>query len=131
MSTQLQAPGDELARRILTSVSYQQRLLAGRLTARMGIIRGSVRGLPELHLYLTPDDKALPAVNLERLADWIERVIADVELAREVRRVQAGASSYVNACETLFGLVGERVAQARQVLGVDVATGLPPGEPGA
>jgi hypothetical protein len=124
MSTQLQAPGDELALRILTSVSYQQRLLAGRLTARMGIIRGSVRGLPELHLYLTPDDKALPAVNLERLADWIERVIADVELAREVRRVEAGASSYVNACQSVYGLVGKRVAQARQVLGADADTGM-------
>ena len=123
MIKQLQSPGDELARRIVTSVSYQQRLLAGRLTARLGITRGSVRGLPELHLYLTPDDNSLPAVNLERLADWIEGVIADTELAREVRSVQAGASSYVNACEALYGVVGQRVAQARQVIGTDSAAG--------
>jgi len=131
MSQQFEMPTAELARRIVTSVSYHERMLAGRMTVRMGIIRGSVRGLPELHLYLTPDDKSLPAVNLDRLADWIERVVADLELAREVRRVHAAASSYVNACETLYGLVGKRVAQARRVLGADVVAGSLRGEPGA
>lgn len=82
-------------------------------------MRGSVRGLPELHLYLTPDDRSLPAVNLDRLAAWIEDVVADEALAREVRRATAAAPSYVDACKATYAIVGERVAQARRALGVE------------
>lgn len=119
MSTRLEPPAGELARRILATVGYKDRLLAGRLTGRLGITRGSVRGLPELHLYLTPDDRTLPAVNLERLADWIETVVADEVLAREVRRAAGVAPSYVDACQATYAIVGERVAQARRALDVD------------
>ncbi len=125
MSALLAPPTGELARRILASVSYTDRILAGRLTPRLGIMRGSVRGLPELHLYLTPDDSTLPAINLERLADWIEQVIADVDLAREVRSTAAAAGSYVDACMAMHPLVGSRLAQAREVIGAD--SGADPG----
>lgn len=131
MSAPLKPPTDELARRILASVSYQERIPAGRFTSRLGITRGSVRGLPELHLYLTPDESALPAINLDRLADWIEQVIADVDLAREVRTTAAAASSYVDACKAMHPLVGTRLAQARSVLGADSGTGPGATEPRA
>jgi hypothetical protein len=118
MSIQLERPTDDLARRVLAAVSYRDRIPAGRLTARLGIMRGTVRGLPELHLYLTPDDQSLPAISLERVADWIERVIADAELAREVWQAAGAAASYVDACIALHALVGHRLTQARHVLGV-------------
>jgi hypothetical protein len=118
MNARLEPPTDDLARRILATVPYQDRIPAGRLTARLGIMRGTVRGLPELHLYLTPDDQNLPAISLERLADWIERVIADPGLAREVRQATGAAPSYVDACIALRALVGHRLEQARHVLGV-------------
>jgi hypothetical protein len=117
MSAPLPVPSADLAGRILATCSYADRLPAGRLTARVGVTRGTVRGLPELHLYLTPDDRSLPAVSLERLADWIERVVADAELAAATRAAASAAGSYVDACIATHALVGQRLAQARSVLG--------------
>ena len=118
MSTALSAPTTELANRILAKCSYADRLPAGRFTARVGIMRGTVRGLPELHLYLAPDERSLPAVNFERLADWIEKVIADKELAVATRAAASSADSYVNTCIAAYALVGQRLSQARAVLGL-------------
>ena len=116
MSVLLSPPTGELARRILGKVAYQDRLPAGRLAPRLGITRGSVRGLPELHLYLTPDDRTLPALSLERLAEWVERIIADGELAGRIRAAVGASASYVDGCIRVHELVGQRLQQARESL---------------
>jgi hypothetical protein len=125
MSDRLPMPNPELAGRILAKCSYADRLPAGRFTARVGIMRGTVRGLPELHVYLTPDERSLPAVSLERLADWIESVVADADLARLTREAGRAAGSYVDACIAAHALVGQRLLQARAVLGAEAAPGGP------
>jgi hypothetical protein len=116
MSNPLSPPSEELARRILGKVAYQNRLPAGRLSPRLGITRGSVRGLPELHLYLTPDDRTLPALSLERLANWVEQIIADGELAGRIRASADASASYVDGCIRVQELVGQRLQQARESL---------------
>ena len=116
MTAPLPAPTPQLARRILATCPYVDRLPAGRFTPRLGIARGTVRGLPELHLYLAPDDRTLPALNLERLADWIDAVVADADLAQATRHAARAADSYVNACIATHALVGARVEQARTTL---------------
>ena len=117
MSAALPLPTAELAGRILAKCSYADRLPAGRLTSRVGIMRGTIRGMEELHLYLAPDERSLPAVNFERLAEWMERVVADAELAAATRAAARDAGSYVDACIAAHALVGQRLAQARSVLG--------------
>lgn len=129
MSAALSRPSAELAGRILASCGYADRLPAGRFTARVGIMRGTVRGLPELYVYLAPDERSLPAVNFERLADWIERVVADAELAAVTRTAARGADSYVDACIALHALVGQRLGQARAALGLP-ASDVPAGAEG-
>jgi hypothetical protein len=121
MSAALPLPTAELAGRILAPCSYADRLPAGRFTARVGIMRGTVRGLPELHMYLAPDERSLPAVNFERLADWIERVVADAELAAATRTAARDSGSYVDTCIAVHALVGDRLEQARSVLERPVA----------
>lgn len=118
MTNGLTRPAPELAGRILGKCGYADRLPAGRFTARVGIMRGTVRGLPELHVYLAPDERSLPAVNFERLADWIEKVIADAELAQATRAAAREGDSYVNVCMATHALVAQRLAQARAVLGL-------------
>jgi hypothetical protein len=115
MNTRLSPPNEELANRILAAVPYKDRIPVGRLNPRVGITRGSVRGLPELHLYLTPDSRTLPGINLERLADWIQQVIKDAELAGAVRATVCG--SHVDRCLKVYELVGLRLDQAREAAG--------------
>ena len=131
MSATFALPTAELAGRILATCSYADRLPAGRFTARVGIMRGTVRGLPELHLYLAPDERSLPALNFDRLAEWIERVIADPDLAAATRTATQAAGSYVDACIAAYELVGRRLAQAREVLGTDTAATTSTSEPGS
>jgi hypothetical protein len=121
MNARLSPPNDELAMRILQAVPYKDRIPAGRLTPRMGITRGSVRGLPELHLYLAPNNRTLPGINLDRLADWIEQVIRDPELAGAVRAATRAAGSYVDGCMKVYELVGLRLDQAKEVAGYHAA----------
>ena len=117
MSSRLSLPDEMLANKILASVPYKDRFPAGRLTPRLGITRGSVRGMPELHLYLAPDARTLPGINLDRLADWIEQVIRDTEFADEVRAATRTAGSYVDGCRKVYELVGMRLDQARETAG--------------
>lgn len=117
MSTALPLPSPELAERILAKCSYADRLPAGRFTARVGIMRGTVRSMQELHLYLSPDERSLPAVSIDRLADWIERIVADPELATATRAAARAAGSYVDTCIATHALVEQRLGQARLVLG--------------
>jgi hypothetical protein len=117
MSSRLSPPDEDLAKRILASVPYKDRFPAGRLSPRLGITRGSVRGLPELHMYLTPDTRTLAGINLDRLADWIEQVIMDREFAEEVRSATRTAGSYVDGCMKVYEIVGIRLDQAREAIG--------------
>jgi hypothetical protein len=122
MSHHLPLPGEELSRRLLRTVPYKDRLSAGRLMPPVGMLRADVRSLRELHLLLAPDDRSLPGVNLSGLADWVERVIGDGELAEALRKTAENPGSYVDRCLKVYELVGLRLTQARKVVEPEVAT---------
>jgi hypothetical protein len=82
----------------------------------VGMLRGDVRSLRELHLLLTPDVRSLPGINLKALAEWVRRVLGDEDFALIVEQVTDGAGSYAEACVSLYELVGQRLEQAREVL---------------
>jgi hypothetical protein len=113
-------PSEELSHRLLGTVPYKDRLLAGRLLPPVGIIPGDVRGLNELHLFLAPDDKSLPGVNLASLVDWIRRVLGDEDLANEIQKATQDAPSYAGQCLKIYELVGLRLTQAKEVVGLEV-----------
>lgn len=117
MSDRMTPPNKGISRRVLTRVSYRDRLSASRLLPPVGIIPCHVRSLHELHLLLAPDEQSLPGINLTALADWVVRVIGDEALAVEIRTVIREAGSYAEACFEVHNLVGLRLEQAREVAG--------------
>jgi hypothetical protein len=104
------------ASRVLRRVSYSQRFPIGRFVPPVGLLGSSVRGLPELQLALRPEARSLAGVNLEQLADWIEREIGDPAGAAVVRDAVRAAPSYVEACLAVHDRIAERVEAARRVL---------------
>ena len=117
MNSILSIPNRNLSRSILATTPFADRFPAGRLRPPVGIIPGTIRSLPELHLLLAPDERSLPGVNPIALADWVENVVGDPDLAQALRATHNAAPSYVEWCLTAFDLVGSRVAQARRILG--------------
>lgn len=120
MSRPMPPPSEELSHRLLGTVPYKDRLPAGRLLPPVGIIPGDVRSLRELHLLLAQDDRSLPGVNFNALADWVERVIGDRELADALRKTTKNTASYVDGCLKVYDLVDLRLKQAREVLRPEV-----------
>jgi len=107
-------PSESLCRKILSPVSFKERLPAGRLKPPVGIIPGDVRSLAELRLFLEPDNASLPGIDLKRLPDWIEASIGDGELAASVRTIVDQSVNYVEDCLKVYEVVGVRLDQARK-----------------
>jgi hypothetical protein len=117
MMHRLALPREDVARRLLDTFPYRQRLAAGRLMPPVGMLRGDVRSLAELHLLLAPDIHSLPGINLKALAEWVRNVVGDGDLALLIEQVVESAESYAAACVSLYELVGQRLEQAREVEG--------------
>jgi hypothetical protein len=82
----------------------------------MGILPGDVRSLPELHLFLEPDNASLPGINLKALPEWIEMSIGDKELAKSIQTFVDQSVNYVEVCVKVYEVVGYRLDQARRII---------------
>ena len=108
----------ETASRILARVPYSSRFPVGCLVPPVGLLQSSVRSLGELEFALRPEPRSLAGVHLERLATWIESAIGDPTGAAAVREAARAAPCYADACQAIHLLIRDRVASARQVLGL-------------
>jgi hypothetical protein len=116
MNMALETPSGELARRILSTAPYDQRFRVGRLIPPVGLTSSHVRGLHEFHSHLAPDIRSLPGVNLNALPEWISSTFGDVDLAQGVRAIVGESTSYVEKCQSIHELIGQRLDQAAAVL---------------
>ncbi len=116
MSYHFSQPDEPLSRRILSTVPFKERFRAGRLRPPVGLLAGDVRSLPELHLFLAPDDASLPGINLQALPDWIEGNFADQELAEAIRGIVKTTPTHVDGCLQIYEVLGYRLEQARRML---------------
>jgi hypothetical protein len=106
----------ETARRILALVPFDRRFPTGQFGPPSGVIPGFVRSFVELEFVLMPQQRSLPGLHMERLADWIENDVGDPVGAAEVRDASAAAGSYVEACMAVYERVRDRIAGARRVI---------------
>ena len=116
MNYSLSQPSESLSRKILSPVPFKARFPAGRLKPPVGILPGDVRSLPELHLFLEPDNASLPGINLKALPEWIEVSIGDKELAGAIRAIVNAPVNYVEDCMRVHEVVGHRLDQAHGII---------------
>ena len=109
-------PSESLSLKILSNVPFKERFPAGRLKPPVGILSDDLRSLPELHLFLEPDNASLPGINLKALSEWIEVNIGDKELAEAIREIVDTEVNYVEDCMRIYEVVGYRLDQAHGII---------------
>ncbi len=81
-----------------------------------GIHRELLGSLSEIHCFLEPSSKSLPAIDFDKLADWLETTIKDNQIARQVRKAKATGSCHVETCKAVHKLIGARIEEAEGAL---------------
>lgn len=116
MNYKFNAPSPEHASALLAMVPYRDRLKMGRMRWPSGFMSMPVRSLHEIHISLMMDEKSTPAVHFSSLSAWVDEVVGDRELAREIDACVADeAHSYAQQCQTLHKVIGIRLEQLREI----------------
>lgn len=106
----------EQASAILAQVPYRDRLRVGRMRWPSGYMPTPVRSLHEVHITLMVDGKSIPAIHLPTLAEWVEKLVGDPDLARAIADCACEESlSYVGQCQELLAVFGERLSYLREI----------------
>ncbi len=106
----------EQAQRLLNDVSYRNRLTAARMVMPSGLHREDIGSMEEAHWFLEPSLQTLPAINLDKLADWLELHYQEVDTAASIHRIVQESPNQVEAYKQTYELIGARLAQAREVV---------------
>jgi hypothetical protein len=109
---QLNEPDVELVARIMSEVDFDHRLVGNRVRPRWGSIHADLYSVREVALLLS--DKH-PAIELDRLQEWIRTTIGDDELADRLGDVQTLHVSDRELLQRVRLLLDERLEQCRSV----------------
>ncbi len=111
----------EEARAILAPLTHGQWLTAGRMLMPSGIHKERMGSLKEVYWFLEPSSRSLPAIDFDRLANWLETALEDTQTAEQVRNASATCTSYVETCKSVYALIGARIKDAEGVLKNDLS----------
>ncbi len=106
----------EQAQRLLTDVAFRDKLTAARMVMPSGLHREDICSMEEAHWFLEPSLQTLPAINLDKLADWLELHYQEVETAASIRQIVLDSANQVEAYMQTYELIGARLVQAREVV---------------
>ena len=107
---QLTEPGAELVARIMSEVDFDRRLVGNRVRPRWGSIQADLYSVREVALLLS--DKH-PAIELDRLEQWLRTTVGDEELADRVKEVRMQDVSDRELLQRVRRLLDERLEQCR------------------
>jgi len=126
---ELSQPSKELAARVLTPVSFKQRLLGVKMTPMAGNVEQPLVSMQEVvsFLQMASLEKVLaagprasvPYVDTKTLQAWILDVFSDQELGQAIAEQTSKARNYREQAELARELLRLRVEQARAVLEAD------------
>lgn len=123
---QLQQPSPELAKQILSDVSYENRLTAYKMRHGPGPQRRRLYSLEEASEFLSIDNAdtlqqlggkgSVADVDFVKLQNWIADVIGDQELATAINHEIADADCYREQLQRIQPLLESRVEQSKRVV---------------
>jgi hypothetical protein len=74
--------------------------------------------MEEAHWFLEPSLQTLPAINLDKLADWLEQQYQERETAKSIRLIVEKSPNQIEAYKQTYELLGVRLTQAREFANV-------------
>ena len=80
----LSKPSKQLVKRICTEVGFEDRLKGFRLRERKGMMPVTIYSFKELVTFLADP---YPGIDLKHLHTWVDKVMADPELAQKIADV--------------------------------------------
>jgi hypothetical protein len=107
----LSRPSGALARRVLTEVGFEDRLVGFRLRRRAGPDRVTLYSFREVVGFLTDD---FPRMNIAGLAEWTRNAMGDGELADLIDAVNGEATNEREKLLRIRNLMGERLLQCER-----------------
>jgi hypothetical protein len=126
---ELSLPSNELAARILSPVSFEQRLVGVRMTPMAGNVEQPIVSISEAAAFLqmvslerviaAGPRASVPYIDPKALQTWILDVLDDQELSEAIEVQVARGTNYREQADSARELLKLRVEQARAVLETD------------
>lgn len=109
----LQKPSQELAKRILSNVPYENRIEGFRLRERAGILPATLYSFSEIVSFLS---EPFPQIDFPELATWIRDIMEDPELAGKVEDIIAAGGSDLEKTKHIRNMMGLRLVQCKKMV---------------
>lgn len=109
----LSQPSRKLARRILSEVSYEDRIQGVRLRERAGLIPATMYSFAEVVGFLTD---SYPQTDFQKLVVWIRQIMEDPELADHVTRIINRDFSDREKAHQICEMMETRMIQCKRIV---------------
>lgn len=129
MSIEIAEPSPDLAGRILTEVSYPERLTGVNMHCLSGPVVVDLYSVDQAAAFLRSDElerlkdpvsgASFGYIDPKALAWWLENVLKDVELAQAIERTAGEYPHYLAQLGPMQELLVKRLQQAEQIAGIE------------
>ena len=102
---------DDLARRILSKVSFDHRFVGGKLRRHGGIKRVTSYNFNQVVSLLNDD---MPMIHFSALENWVKEVIQDSELEKKIAEIIHTQKGYLDTLLSIKNLMEKRLSQCQK-----------------
>ncbi len=108
----------EEAKHILRELDFDDWYMAGVMFPPKTVTKKRMRKLEDLTIFLEPNEKMFPSVQLKDLVEWIENKIGDKQLAKTLKDINNNtALSYLQKCIEFHKTVTSRCKNLKEIAG--------------
>ena len=127
--TKLSEPSKELARRLLSEVDFEDRIVGVKIMWRAGNKVSSIYSFREAVDFLHTDSledllsmgtrSSIGFIDPDKLKRWVSDVLGDKELAEEMGKEIEKHNNYADMAKVIKQLMQQRLSQCRRMVGND------------
>ena len=107
----LSEPSREMARKMLSEVDFQVRLIGYKIHPKLGPVEVALYSFEEL-VGLMVEPRRF--ISLEKVEQWVREVMGDLELAGRIREISAMELAEQEKLNRLAKLLGMRMLQCKE-----------------